>query len=117
MIPFGRPWNAPDRPVRAVSLVPHIEDRRAAGLDGDDLVAAAAPGQDLAGEEVIAVLSGKIDLHREKTEPVRLGVGDSACFESGRRHCFVCVSEQHAPILSDFTRAPATRTGGRLTSS
>jgi transcriptional regulator with XRE-family HTH domain len=69
------------------------------------------------GEEVVLVLSGSIDLHQEKAEPVRLGAGDSACFESGRRHCFVCVSEQPARILSVSTRGPATRTGGRLTYS
>ncbi len=69
------------------------------------------------GEEVVLVLSGSIDLHQENAEPVRLGVGDSACFESGRRHCFVCVSEQHARILSVSTRGPATRTAGRLTYS
>lgn len=69
------------------------------------------------GEEVVLVLSGEIDLHLENTEPVRLGAGDSACFESGRRHCFVCVSRQHARILSVSTRGPATRTGGKLTFS
>lgn len=66
------------------------------------------------GEEVILVLSGKIDFHQEESKPVRLGAGDSACFESGRRHCFVCVSEQPARILSVSTRGPATRTAGRL---
>ena len=69
------------------------------------------------GEEVVMVLSGKIDLHLEKAKPVRLGEGDSACFESGGRHCFVCVSEQPARIFSVSTRGPATRTAGRLTYS
>jgi len=69
------------------------------------------------GEEVVLVLSGEIELHREKAAPVRLAAGDSACFESGRRHCFVSVSEQPARILSVSTRGPATRTGGRLTFS
>jgi len=69
------------------------------------------------GEEIILVLSGSIDLHQEGTEPVRLDVGDSACFESGRRHCFVCVSDRLARILSVSTRGPATRTAGRLTYS
>jgi transcriptional regulator with XRE-family HTH domain len=69
------------------------------------------------GEEVILVLSGGIELHRENAKPVRLGTGDSACFDSGRRHCFVCVSERPARILSVSTRGPATRTAGRLTYS
>ena len=69
------------------------------------------------GEEVVMVLSGKIDLHQEGAEPIRLGAGDSACFECGRRHCFVSVSDQPARILSVSTRGPATRTAGRLTYS
>lgn len=66
------------------------------------------------GEEVILVLSGEIELHREKAAPVHLAAGDSACFESGRRHCFVSVSREPACIVSVSTRGPATRTGGRL---
>jgi transcriptional regulator with XRE-family HTH domain len=69
------------------------------------------------GEEVVLVLSGKIDLHRENAEPLRLGTGDSACFDSGRRHCFVSVSERPARILSISTRGPATRNAGRLVHS
>ena len=69
------------------------------------------------GEEVVLVLSGEIDLHLENATPVRLGTGDSACFESGRRHCFVSLSEHAARILSVSTRGPATRTAGRLTYS
>jgi transcriptional regulator with XRE-family HTH domain len=70
-----------------------------------------------AGEEVVIVLSGEIDLYRENADPVRLGAGDSACFESGSRHCFVRVSARPARILSVSTRGPATRTNGRLTFS
>ncbi|MDH3472789.1 MAG: XRE family transcriptional regulator [Rhodospirillales bacterium] len=69
------------------------------------------------GEEVVLVLSGRIDLHQENAAPVRLDEGDSACFESGRRHCFVCASARPARILSVSTRGPATRTAGRLTYS
>ena len=69
------------------------------------------------GEEVVLVLSGSIDLHRENAKPVRLDTGGSACFDSGRRHCFVCVSGRPARILSVSTRGPATRTAGRLTYS
>ncbi len=66
------------------------------------------------GEEVVLVLSGKIDLYLENAGSLRLGAGDSACFESGRRHCFVCVSDRHARILSVSTRGPDTRSAGRL---
>jgi transcriptional regulator with XRE-family HTH domain len=69
------------------------------------------------GEEVVLVLSGGIDLYQEKAKPVCLDTGDSACFDSGRRHCFVCVSERPARILSVSTRGPTTRTRGRLTYS
>jgi transcriptional regulator with XRE-family HTH domain len=70
-----------------------------------------------AGEEVVIVLSGEIDLYRANADPVRLGAGDSACFDSGGRHCFVRVSPRPARILSVSTRGPATRTNGRLTFS
>lgn len=69
------------------------------------------------GEEVVIVLSGAIELHREDAESVRLESGDSACFDSGRHHCFVCVSKEPARILSVSTRGPATRSDGRLTFS
>lgn len=66
------------------------------------------------GEEVVVVLSGAIELHQEGAKPLRLEAGDSACFDSGRHHCFVCVSKAPARILSVSTRGPATRSGGRL---
>ena len=66
------------------------------------------------GEEVVFVLSGAIELRREGCKPRRLETGDSACFDSGRRHCFVKVSERPAKILSVSTRGPATRSEGRL---
>lgn len=66
------------------------------------------------GEEVVMVLAGAIDLHQEDAAPLRLEAGDSACFDSGRRHCFVRASERPAKILSVSTRGPATRAGGRL---
>lgn len=66
------------------------------------------------GEEVVVVLSGAIDLYQEGGDPQRLESGDSACFDSGRRHCFVKVSKRPAKILSVSTRGPATRSDGRL---
>ena len=67
-----------------------------------------------AGEEVIFVLEGTIELHLEGHAPVRLEAGDSACFDCGLRHAFVAVGEGNARILSVSTRGPATRNDGRL---
>ncbi len=66
------------------------------------------------GEEVIFVLAGAIDLHYEGRPPQRMSAGDSACFNSGVRHAFVCASGQPARIFSVSTRGPATRTADKL---
>ncbi len=67
-----------------------------------------------AGEEVVFVLEGTIDLHLEGRPAVRLEAGDSACFDCGLRHAFVAVGTGRARILSVSTRGPATRSAGRL---
>lgn len=69
------------------------------------------------GEEVIMVLSGAIDLLIEGAAPVSLEAGDSACFECGNRHAFVCTSPDDARIISVSTRGPTTRKDGHLTYS
>lgn len=56
------------------------------------------------GEEVVTVLSGSIALHYEGQEPVVLNEGDSANFESGPRHCYVCCSDVPARLLFVSTR-------------
>lgn len=66
------------------------------------------------GEEVIIVLEGAIDLHQEGASVLRLDAGDSACFDCGRRHCFVSIGEGPARIVSVSTRGPAMRGGVRL---
>lgn len=66
------------------------------------------------GEEVVFVLSGAIDLHYEGRAAQRLNEGDSACFNSGVRHAFVCAGEGPARIFSVSTRGPATRTADKL---
>lgn len=58
------------------------------------------------GEEVIMVLEGAIDLHQEGAPPQRLEARDSACFDSGRRHCFVSIGKGPARIVSVSTRRP-----------
>jgi transcriptional regulator with XRE-family HTH domain len=66
------------------------------------------------GEEVVFVLSGAIDLHYEGRPPRRMTEGDSACFNSGKRHAFVCAGKEPARIFSVSTRGPATRTADKL---
>jgi transcriptional regulator with XRE-family HTH domain len=66
------------------------------------------------GEEVVFVLSGAIDLHYEGRPPQRLGEGDSACFNSGTRHAFVCAGTKPARIFSVSTRGPSTRAADKL---
>lgn len=56
------------------------------------------------GEEVVMVLSGAIDLHVEGEAVIPLGPGDSACFDCGRRHCFVARGKRPARIVSVSTR-------------
>jgi len=58
------------------------------------------------GEEVVTVLSGSIDLHYAGREPLRLEKGDSACFDSGVPHAYVCTSKKSAEIFFVSTRAP-----------
>lgn len=67
------------------------------------------------GEEVVIVLAGAIDLHVEGESVIPLGPGDSACFDCGRRHCFVATGEVPARIVSVSTRRPGfskLKTGG-----
>jgi|GEM_PF-1127420 len=61
------------------------------------------------GEEVIFVASGAMDLYLEGRAPVHLKTGDSACFDSGVRHAFVCTSKEPARIFSVSTRGSSTR--------
>ena len=65
------------------------------------------------GEEVVFVVAGAIKLYLEDRAPTRLGPGDSACFDSGIRHAFVCVSKDPARIFSVSTRGPSRLPGGR----
>ena len=58
------------------------------------------------GEEVVIVISGAIDLHVEGEDVTPLRSGDSACFDCGRRHCFVTTGAGPARIVSVSTRRP-----------
>lgn len=52
------------------------------------------------GEEFLYVLSGSIDLCIEGEDPLPLAAGDSAYFDSGRRHVYLSTSSQDAEILT-----------------
>lgn len=58
------------------------------------------------GEEVVTVLSGSIRLHLDGDEPLFLEKGDSACFDSGIPHAYVCTSTGPAEIIFVSTRPP-----------
>jgi len=65
------------------------------------------------GEEVVFVAAGAIELYQEGRAPARLEAGDSACFDSGIRHAFVCASKLPARIFSVSTRVATRRAIGR----
>ncbi|MEZ5714587.1 MAG: XRE family transcriptional regulator [Paracoccaceae bacterium] len=62
-----------------------------------------------AGEEFVHVISGAIDLHHDGSPTQRLNQGDSACFDCGPAHCFVCVSDAPAVIVTVSTRGIAAQ--------
>ncbi len=53
-----------------------------------------------AGEELVIVLSGAVELHSDLYEPIRLEQGDSAYYDAVMAHCYVSVSEEDAVILN-----------------
>ncbi|MCC6826807.1 MAG: helix-turn-helix transcriptional regulator [Novosphingobium sp.] len=52
------------------------------------------------GEEFVYVLSGAIEIHTEHYTPFRLAAGESAYFDSGMKHVYLCVGEGDARVLS-----------------
>ncbi len=65
-----------------------------------------------AGEELIYVLQGKIELFTEFYEPERLGAGDCAYLDSRMGHRVISVSKAHAQVLWVSTTQPGTTAGG-----
>ncbi|MEH6814584.1 MAG: XRE family transcriptional regulator, partial [Motiliproteus sp.] len=51
------------------------------------------------GEEFFFVLSGSVEMHSDVYEPVLLGVGDSAYFDSTMGHALISVSEEDAEVI------------------
>lgn len=53
-----------------------------------------------AGEELVYVLSGAVELHTDLYAPIRLNVGDSVHYDAVMAHAYVSVSEDDAQILN-----------------
>jgi transcriptional regulator with XRE-family HTH domain len=51
------------------------------------------------GQEFLYVLSGRLELHTELYEPVKLKAGDSILFDSSMGHHYVSLGRKHAEIL------------------
>ncbi|WP_306005030.1 helix-turn-helix domain-containing protein [Aquicoccus porphyridii] len=53
-----------------------------------------------AGEELVHVLSGAVELHTDLYAPIRLEAGDSVHYDAVMAHAFVSVSDEDARILN-----------------
>ncbi|WP_372610502.1 helix-turn-helix domain-containing protein [Aquicoccus sp.] len=53
-----------------------------------------------AGEELVYVLSGAVELHTDLYAPIRLSAGDSVHYDAVMAHAYVSVSEEDAQILN-----------------
>lgn len=53
-----------------------------------------------AGEELVVVISGAVELHTDLYEPIRLNTGDSVYYDAGMAHAYVSVSTEDARILN-----------------
>lgn len=53
-----------------------------------------------AGEELIYVLSGAIEVYTEHYAPEKLGSGDSLYFDAHMGHAYISISEEDATILN-----------------
>ncbi|THH36144.1 XRE family transcriptional regulator [Aliishimia ponticola] len=53
-----------------------------------------------AGEELVVVISGAVELHSDLYEPIRLNAGDSVYYDAGMAHAYISVSKEDARILN-----------------
>jgi len=53
-----------------------------------------------AGEELVVVIAGAVELHTDLYEPIRLTAGDSVYYDAMMAHAYVSVSEDDARILN-----------------
>jgi uncharacterized cupin superfamily protein len=66
------------------------------------------------GEEFVFVVSGKVTLHSEHYEPMTLGPGDSAYFDSRAGHALVSASAEDAKIVWICSDRDALRDAERI---
>jgi transcriptional regulator with XRE-family HTH domain len=52
------------------------------------------------GEEYVYIVEGEIEVHTEAYAPFRLKTGESAYFDSGMRHVYICTSSTPARLIS-----------------
>lgn len=53
-----------------------------------------------AGEELVVVISGAVELHTDLYEPIRLDTGDSVYYDAEMAHSYISVSNKDARILN-----------------
>ncbi|MCB1369019.1 MAG: helix-turn-helix transcriptional regulator [Rhodobacteraceae bacterium] len=53
-----------------------------------------------AGEELVVVIAGAVELHTDLYEPIRLSAGDSVYYDAAMAHAYISVSEDDARILN-----------------
>lgn len=53
-----------------------------------------------AGEELVVVISGAVELHTDLYEPIRLETGDSVYYDAEMAHAYISVSNEDARILN-----------------
>ena len=53
-----------------------------------------------AGEELVVVISGAVELHTDLYEPIRLDAGDSVYYDAEMAHSYISVSKNDARILN-----------------
>lgn len=65
----------------------------------------ALPWHHHQGQEFLYVLSGRLELHTELYEPVKLNSGDSILFDSSMGHHYVSLGKKNAEILISMSLA------------
>ncbi len=68
-------------------------------VNARDLSAFDAPIRH-AGEELVFILSGAVELHTDHYAPIRLEAGDSVHYDADMAHAYVSVSAEDARILN-----------------
>lgn len=53
-----------------------------------------------AGEELVFILTGEVELHSELYAPIRLSAGDSVYYDASMGHALISVGEADATLLN-----------------